>query len=138
MCGVVDGDEHAHAVGALPRKRDERVVRAVAVPRWCAFKQPPFAIADSRAAEHFEQAGVKLLERFVHRFLRRAAEMWRDAFEPSLQLALVEETQARREESDDGGGLVLARGKGRGGAGFVVVFEEAREFVLVVESGVEV
>jgi hypothetical protein len=70
VTGESDGDEQPPTVGALSRKCDERVVRAVAIPRGRAFGQPPFAIADRRAAEHFEA-----LRR--HRFKRRPASRFR-------------------------------------------------------------
>ena len=50
----------------------------------------------------------------------------------------MEESQARRQERDDGRGLVHAGREGCGGPGLVVVLQEACELALVVEPGVEV
>ena len=50
------------------------------------------------------------------------------------QLALVEEAQPRREVGDGGGRLMLRPGKARRGARLVVVLEEARQPILIVEA----
>src|SRR6516225_5676606 len=64
--------------------------------------------------------------------------MWRDAFQASFELALVKEAQTGREKGDYGCGLQSPFRKDRRGARFVVIFEEAGEFVLVSEVGLEV
>src|SRR5499433_3401663 len=69
--------------------------------------------------------------------LRSADEMRRDALPPSLELALVEEAETWRQERDDGGRFVHARGEARGSPGLVVILEESGEPVLIVESGEE-
>jgi len=75
MPSIINRDEDSGAIWTLPGKCDEGIPGAVPVPGGRAFQQPPFAIADCRAAEHFERAGVKLIERFVHWFLRCATEV---------------------------------------------------------------
>ena len=80
---------------------------------------------------------VELLQALVHRFIRGAAQVRRDAFEPPFELSLMEEAKARREKSDHRGGLVLSGGKRRRGARLVVVLQETRQLVLVIQSGVE-
>ena len=63
--------------------------------------------------------------------------MGRDPFLPSLELSLMEESQARRQERDDRGGLVDFRGKRRRGPRLVVVLQEAGQLVLVIQARVE-
>jgi hypothetical protein len=43
----------------------------------------------------------------------------------------MEEAQARRKEGDDGGSAMFGRVERRGGARFVVVFQESHETVLI-------
>lgn len=50
----------------------------------------------------------------------------------------MEEAQARRKEGDDGGSAMFGRVERRGGARFVVVFQESHETVLIIEAGEEV
>jgi hypothetical protein len=50
----------------------------------------------------------------------------------------MKETQSRRQEGDDRGGLVDILCEGRGSAGLVVILQKARQFVLVVEPRTEV
>lgn len=54
-----------------------------------------------------------------------------------FELALVEEPQARREIRDHGGRLMPRPGKGSRGTGLVVVLEETRQPVLIVEPRVQ-
>jgi len=56
----------------------------------------------------------------------------------ALEFALMEEAQARRKEGDDGGSAMFGRVERRGGARFVVVFQESHETVLIIEAGEEV
>ena len=70
-------------------------------------------------------------------FDRCAAQMHRHPDARALELALMEEPQPRREERDDGGRLMPRPGKDCRGARLVVVLEEARQPVLVVEPGAQ-
>src|SRR5712691_3358964 len=63
--------------------------------------------------------------------------MWRDVFLAPPALSLVEEAQARGQEGDDGRGRMHARGEGRRRPWLVVVFEKARQLVLVIQPSVE-
>jgi hypothetical protein len=53
----------------------------------------------------------------------------------ALEFTLMEEAQARRKEGD---GAMFGRVERRGGARFVVVFQESHETVLIIEAGEEV
>jgi hypothetical protein len=81
-------------------------------------------------AEHSHQPVVELCKLLVDRFVWTATKMGREAFCAPFELSLVEETQARRQEGDDGCGLIRARGEGRRSPWLVVVFQKARQLVL--------
>src|SRR5215216_4053303 len=67
------------------------------------------------------------------RFSRCAAQMHRHPDLRALELALMKEPQPRRKVRDDGGRLVPRPGKDRRGTRLVMVLEETRQPVLVVE-----
>jgi hypothetical protein len=56
----------------------------------------------------------------------------------SLELPLMEEAQARRQEGDDRRRLMLRPGKFGRCPRLVVVFEKARKLVLIIEPGEKV
>ena len=89
-------------------------------------------------AQHRQQPLVELPERRFDRLARRADEVRRDALHAALELSLVKEAQARRQEGDDGGGFVAAGREGCRRPRLVVVLQEPGEPVLIVEAGVEV
>src|SRR5690242_2068533 len=75
------------------------------------------------------------MHQMVGRFDGPAHEVRRNAFHATFELPLVEETEAGREECNDGGRLVLCWRERRRSPGLVVVLEEAGEFALIVEFG---
>src|SRR5262245_4809799 len=89
--GIVDRDEQALAVVALPAPGDEAVARPISVPPGPALEQAPLSILDARPPEHGEQTVVELLDPRVDLLERRADEMRRDAFAAALELTLMEE-----------------------------------------------
>src|SRR5271168_1273038 len=64
--------------------------------------------------------------------------MGRYSYTCALELAVIKEAQAGRQEGDHGRGLVLRPGEFGRGARLVVVFEKADELVLIVEAGEQV
>src|SRR6516162_8887135 len=64
-----------------------------------------------------------------------AAEVGRDPDPGSLELAVIEEAQTGGQERDDRRRLMLRPEKFGRGARLVMVFEKARELVLVIEAG---
>src|SRR6267143_6447697 len=134
VAGIVDGHEETLAVLPLPAPGDEAVGGPVAVPGGGARDLAPLSIPDACSSPHRQEAVVELLQGPVDGLARSANQVRRDTLAPSLELPLVEESQARRQVRDDGRGLVHPGRKRRGGPGLVVVLHEAREPVLVVET----
>jgi hypothetical protein len=63
--------------------------------------------------------------------------MGRDALPAPQELALVKEPQPGRQKRDDRRGIVDFRRERRSRPRLVVVFQEARQLVLLIEPGVE-
>src|SRR5205823_3197630 len=80
---------------------------------------------------------VEHSQRLVDRFVWTPRQMGRDPFLESSELALVEEAQPRRQERDDCRGLMNSWRERGGRPRFIVVFQEAGQFVLVIEARVE-
>ena len=68
----------------------------------------------------------------------RRIEVGGDVSGAALELPLVEEAESGDEESDDGRGAVDVVGEGGGGAGLVVVLQEAGGATLILGIGPEV
>ena len=136
VSGVIDDDDIPAAVLAGPGIGDESRPRSS-----CRTRRAAAGSATTRRRErpwspsNLQQPGIKCPNVRVRRLNWAAAEMGRHPDPRSLELALMEEAQAGREEGDDRRRLVLRPGKFGRGARLVVVFEKAGELVLVVEAG---
>src|SRR5262249_32959529 len=127
--GVVDRDCEALALLPLPRERQKTIVRPVAVPGGGAVQKLPLAVAKRRLTQQDEQTLVEFVQLPIDLLARPSAQMRRDAFSVSLELALVKEAQARRQKGYDGSRLVDGRRKRRGGARLVMVLQKAGQLV---------
>ena len=136
---VVHGDEAAALAGPGPREGDE-VVRA---------RRSPPTPGGTRGAARSRRgtpgpSGTRGRARRRRGSPRPRAptgprrEVDRDPDLLPLALSLVEEAEPRREEREDRRRAVHLGREDRGGARLVVVLEEAREPVLVVEAREEV
>src|SRR4030095_12521062 len=124
---IVDGGQSPLALASLPAPCDEAVRRPVAIPCPHAVEQAPLAVSNGRLSEYREEAVVEPLPCLIEGLYRRPHQVRRDALHPPLELPLMEESQDRGQERDDGGGLVRPGREGRGGPGLVVVLEESGE-----------
>src|ERR1700716_1466751 len=137
--GVVHDDDMRNAVLAGPGTGHEAIRASVAGPGRGGMDLRPVAAAKRIGlSQQKQQFVVETGNLTVDGFDRPATKVRRHAHARSIDLALLEEAQARREEGDCGGGSMLRPGEGGRRAGFVVVLEEARESVLVVEAGIQV
>src|SRR5262249_39419876 len=109
----------------------------VAVPGRRAVKKLPLPFAEGRLTQHGKEPIIEGAQVLIGRFAGASAKMRRDAFQLALELPLMEESQARREERDYSGGFVDLWRKRRGGPRLVVVLQKAGQLVLVVEAGAE-
>ena len=132
--GVVHRDEAADVARARPREGQEVVVRRVPVPRRPALEELPAPEAERGVPQAAEEVLVEVGDLGVPWLRGPAPEVDRDPDPLPLPLPLVNEAKARGEVRDDGGGPVDVRGEGRGRARLVVVFQEARQVILEIQS----
>src|SRR5882724_10756149 len=123
---------------AGPGIGDEAVRGPIAGPGRLRLDLHPRAIAEGVLVHYRQQFGIKGRDLGVRRLDRAPAEMGRHPSPCPLELALMEEAQARRKKRDDRRRLVLRPGKFGSSPRFVVVFEKAGKLVLVVETGEQV
>ena len=130
----IDNRQQAFACVRLPSKRNELLVRGIAIPRLMAIKQFPVAVANDRPLQQFEQAHVERANLSINWLFRPPAQVVRRLLLSSLELALMEEAQTRRQKGDNRRRCVLWPMKFGRRARLVRVFEEARELVLIIEA----
>src|SRR6516225_7399476 len=135
VSGVIDDDDMAGAVLTGPGRGDEAIRGPVVGPGWLRLDLRPGAVAKGSLLQYSQQSGIKGSDLRVCRLDRTAAEVGRHSDPSSLKLALMEEPQSRGQEGDDRRRLMLSPRKFGRGARLVVVFEKARELVLVIEPG---
>ena len=136
MIGIVDDDDIAGVVRPVPGISDEVLGGRIAGPGLPRLQERPGTVAKRIVRlQHRQEPVVEGSDLRIRRLDRPAAQMRRQAHPRALDLALLEEAQTRREEGDDGGRLMPRPGKGRRGARLVVVLEEARQPILIVEPG---
>src|SRR5215468_8948857 len=122
---------------AFPGKGQKTIPSPVAIPRGSTFEQLPLAFAHGWRAQHSKQPVVELLKPLIDRFFRCSNQMGRDALLSPFELPLVKKAQPRRQERNDGCSLMDFWWKRRRRPRFVVVFQKARQLVLIIQSRVE-
>src|SRR6185312_16927992 len=123
---------------ALPAEDDEVVPGRVSPPGRAAGREAPDAVVRLGPPQDRQQSFVKRAQRGVRLLGHAAPEMNRGVRLAALELSLVEEAQAGRQERDDGGGAVDVGREGGGGARLVVVFQEVEGAVAEGGRGLEV
>src|SRR5262245_50023702 len=135
---IVHCREQSVLTGPLPGDRQKAIRRPVASPGGDAFEQLPTAFAEKRLAEYGEQPVVELRPIRIDRFVRAPAQVRRDSFLSSLELTVVKEPQARRQECNHCRGLMDPGRKGGCRPRLVVVFQKAGELVLIIQPRMKV
>ena len=97
---VVDGDEKKPAISTPPRMANDIIEAAVARSGRFRLQSPPIAVANDVLAQHRQKLLVERPDLGVDRFVRRAAQVRRDADAPAVELTLMEQPEPRREKRD--------------------------------------
>src|SRR5262245_3578733 len=132
--GIVRRNHEALIAEAFPGKRHETIRGPVAVPGGRTFQQCPAAVTHDRLSNYGQKQIVKMNQVRVDWFLGGATKVRRNSVSFPLELSLMEEPEAGREECDGCRCLVNSAWKRDRRARLVVVFEKAGQFVLIVQA----
>src|SRR5208337_3167884 len=100
-----------------------------------ALAQAPLTISKNRTVNGRKQSSIKLLQVRIDRFCRSPAQEDRQLHFAALELSLVKESRARQGRCRYCNGALLGWRKGRSRTRFIVVLDEAQEFVLICRIG---
>ncbi len=97
---IVHRHQQPLVIRVLPGKDQEAIAGPIALPGRGAFEQAPVPLSHDRPPQRSQQL-IRSFRCLIDRLPRSADQMGRDAPGAPLELTLVEEPQARREERND-------------------------------------
>ena len=119
-----------------PAPRDQILIARIIRPARALAKRP-LTLPEHRGIDGVEEPVVENLQWFIGELRRTSTEKDRQSYLSSLELAFMEQSRSRQGSDGYRSRPLLRRRECRGGAGFIVVFDEPKELRLVSKVGAE-